>query len=166
MTKLINKDDLTFENNRIVKDDEIVGLPVDVVLQLHKLELMVQQYDYLTAQPSYSPAPSLDGFERKTALKSDRPYVNVPDTPVTDNRVEEAMAFMAEVDKVNEAADVNNMIDRFGALIDWLAAVKFVEGSYTGNIDTPVLGNPLVLTPGDVAAILTNIIMHPVIMED
>ena len=95
MTKLINKADCTFENNRIVKDDEIVGLPVDVVLQLHKLELMIQQYDYLKMQPCYSPAPSLDGFERKTALKSDRPYVNVPDTPVTDNRVQEAMALMA-----------------------------------------------------------------------
>lgn len=166
MTKLINKTDCTFESNRVVCEGEIVGLPVDVVMQLHKLELMVQQYDYLKAQPKYAPAPSLDGFERKTSVGKDRPYVNVPDTPITDSRVDLAMKFMAEVDKVNEAADVNNMIDRFGALIDWLAVPKFVEGSYTGNIDTPVLGSPLELTPGKVATILSQIIMHPVIMED
>lgn len=166
MTKLIDKTRCTFENNRIVCEDEVVGIPVDVALQLHKLELMVQQYDYLKGQPEYAPAPSLDGFERKTSVGKDRPYVAAPDTPVTDNRVQEAMAFMAEVDKVNEAADVNNMIDRFGKLIDWLAVPKFVEGSFTGIIDTPVLGSPLELTPGDVATILSNIILHPVVLED
>ena len=41
---------------------------------------------YLDKQPEAQPMPSLDGFERKSLLKSNRKYVGMPDTPMIDKR--------------------------------------------------------------------------------
>lgn len=149
--KLIKKSKCKFENGYIVKGSKIVGMPSEVYRQLKFLEIMVQEYEYIKAQPAYQPAPTLEGFEPKSALSTKRPYMEKPDTPTIDKRTGEALEFMAEVDAVNEAAHANGMIDRLGALIDWLAADKFVEGNCFDPIDTPTLGNPLELTPGKVA---------------
>lgn len=162
MAKLIKKNKCTFEAGHIVKKNEIVGIPYKVWAQLNKLELIVQQYDYLKSQPKYSAGPSLNGFERKSALKESRPYIGVPETPVTDKRVKEALEFMAEVDSVNNADEVNQKIDEYGALIDWLAADKFVEGDCFNAIDTPSLGDPLYLAPCDVVSILEYIVKNPI----
>lgn len=165
MSKLIKKSKCDFEAGHIVKKNELIGIPYKVWAQLNKLELIVQQYDYLMNQPKYSAGPSLQGFERKSALKKDRPYVEAPETPVTDRRVAEAMEFMAEVDSVNDTAEINEMIDDYGALIDWLAADKFVEGECYNPIDTPVLGDPLYLLPGEVVNIIKHLVKHPVEFE-
>lgn len=164
MAKLIKKSKCKFEAGQIVKGSELIGIPWNVHSQLMLLETMVQQHDYIAAQPKYQPAPTLDGFELKSALKPGRPYFDKPDTPTVDKRTEEALAYMAEVDQVNEAEYLNKWIDRFGALIDWLAADKFVEGDCTEKIDTPVLGNPLELTPDEVAAIIAHITNPDILM--
>lgn len=165
MAKLIKKSKCTFEAGQIVKKNELVGIPYKVWAQLSKLEIVVQQYDYLASQPKYSAGPSLQGFERKSALKKNRPYVDAPDTPVTDRRVAEAMEFMAEIDSVNDAEKINEMIDDYGALIDWLSADKFVEGDCFNPIDTPSLGNPLYLMPVDVVRIIEFMVKRPVEFE-
>ena len=162
MTKLIKKKDCKFKAGHIIRKDKVVGIPTCVWLQLNKLELMVQQYLYLQKQPSYQKAPSLEGFVRESALKGNRPYIECPDTPVSDRRFQEAMAFMAEQDAVQHAAETNEMIDRFGALIDWLAGNKFIEGDCKNLIDTPKLGNPLELKPDQVASILHMIATSPI----
>ena len=164
MAKLIKKSKCKFEAGHIVKKDKLIGIPYKVWAQLNKLDLIIQQYDYLASLPKYSPGPSLDGFERMSTLKNDRPYVSAPDTPVTDKRVKEAMQFMAEVDSVHDTAEINNMIDEFGALIDWLATDKFVEGECYNPIDTPVLGDPLALIPDDVAYFIKRIVRNPIML--
>lgn len=165
MAKLIKKSKCKFEAGHIVKKNKIVGIPASVWFQLNKLEVALQEHYYLKAQPPACSGPSLDGFERKSALKSVRPYRSAPDTPLIDKRVEEAMQFMKEVDEVNNADRVNDLIDEFGELIDWCAADKFVEGSYERPIDTLYLGNPLKLSALDVAASLC-ILAKPIVIED
>lgn len=166
MTKLIKKSKCTFENGYIIKKNKVVGIPRIVHLQLDKLECMLQQMDYLITQPAGRPGPSLNGWQRKSALKSDRPYFDAPDTPVTDRRVEEAMQFMKEVDAVQDTVDTNKLIDEFGELIDWCAADKFVEGTDHSQLDLYVLGNPLELKPQTVAALLGRLVTSPVQIEE
>lgn len=165
MAKLIKKSKCKFDNGYIVKKNEIIGIPYTVHMQLTKLDLVMQQYFYLRNQAGYNPGPSLEGFERKSTLTKDRPYVEAPDTPVTDKRVAEAMAFMDEVDALHDADKVNKVIDDYGALIDWLACEKFVAGECFKPIDTPMLGNPLVLDPKSVVAVIKSMIESPIVLE-
>lgn len=165
MAKLIKKSKCKFEAGYIVRKGETVGIPIAVWNQLNKLELIVQQYDYLLGQPTFREAPSLDGFKRRSIFKTERPYAEPPETPVTDRRVKEAMEFMAEVDEVNDVHEINEAIDRFGELIDWCAKDKFIEGSCGYPIDTPMLGDPLTLSPERIATTLALIIKNPIIIE-
>lgn len=166
MAKLIKKSKCKFEAGHIVKKDKIVGIPTRVWLQLNKLEVMLQQYKYLKDQPAYNAGPTLEGFERISVMDINRPYVDLPDTPIMDKKVEEAMAFMVEADKVSNAAEINSAIDNFGALIDWCTADKFIEGDYFGEIDTFMLGNPLYLRANDVVDALRLIVESPIVVED
>lgn len=163
--KLIKKNKCTFEAGHIVKKNELVGIPSVVWYQLEKLEVMYQQYAYLKAQRAYCPGPSLDGFARTSALGTKLPYAPVPDTPVMDRRVEEAMAFMEEVDAVDNAKKLNDAIEDFRELIDWCASEKFVEGNCYNPIDTFELGDPLKLTADTVAYVLSRIVNEPVEIE-
>lgn len=165
MTKLIKKKDCKFKNCQIVKGDELIGIPRVVWMQLNKLELMFQQYRYLGSQLPGRPGPSLDGFVRESMLDGSMPYIDMPDTPVTDARVEEAMEFMAEIDAVEATTQANQMIDRFKDLVLWCKGKKFVEGDCYDPIDTPALGNPLDLTPKAIAQILHVMAESPVVIE-
>jgi len=164
MAKLIKKSKCSFEAGHIIKKGEVVGIPQVVWMQLNKLEVIYQQYCYLKKQPAYQPGPSLDDFKRQSSLTSDRPYVETPETPVTDKRVAEAMAFMEETDKTCNACKVNEVIDEYGDLIDWLNADKFIEGNCYSAIDTPFLGNPLELDDASVVKIISMIIESPIVM--
>lgn len=166
MAKLIKKSKCKFEAGIIVKKNKQIGIPYCVWCQINKLELMLQQYNYLKQQPSYQAGPTLEGFKRESALKVDRPYIDTPDTPTIDKRVEEAMRFMSETDRVNEAVDTNKAIDDFGELVDWCASDKFIEGDCYKIIDTPMLGNPLELEPTEVAAALKILVCAPVVVEE
>lgn len=162
MTKLINKADCKFEAGHIVKDDELIGISRPVYYQLNELELIVQQHKFLAAQPKHSPAPSLNGFVRKTSLRSDRPYVKQGKTPVTDAREKEALKFMAECDEKNDVDKINATIDRFGELVDWCAGDKFVEGLIVEPLDLVELGNPLELKPEKIVEIISEVVKNPV----
>ena len=165
MAKLIKKSKCKFEAGHIVKKNRIIGIPANVWFQLNKLEVALQQHYYLKAQPPACSGPSLDGFERQSALKSVRPYRSAPETPLIDKRVEEAMQFMQEVDEVNNADRINDLIDEYGELIDWCTADKFIEGCAMRPIDTLFLGDPLKLSALDVAASLC-IIADPIVIEE
>lgn len=166
MAKLIKKSKCTFEEGHIIKKNKVVGISEIVWLQLNKLELVAQQYMYLAGQPEYQAGPSLDGFERQSALKSARPYVEKPETPTIDERVAQAMAFIEETDAVNNAAEVNRIIDEYGELIDWCNSDKFIEGNCTKPIDTLELGDPLYLTGQNIADLITIVVTSPINLED
>lgn len=165
MTKLIKKEDCTFKAPYIVKEDELVGIPRIVWLQMDKLEVMLQQYLYLKGQPEYQAGPSLKGFERRSAKLADLPYVEMPKTPVSDKRVKEAMAFMKEADACADAAMTNSMLDRFAELVLWCKNDEFIEGDCMLPIDTPELGDPLKLAPEYIRDLLHMIATSPIVFE-
>jgi len=162
MAKLIKKNKCEFKHGSILKKNEQIGLPFIIWAQLTKLETMTQEYLYLKSQPKYTPAPSLDGFERKSALKADLPYIEKPETPVTDKRVAEAMEFIAEADAMTDAAVINSTIDDFAALIKWCDDPSFIEGDCFNPIDLYELGNPLELKPDTIVRIIKMIVKSPV----
>ena len=171
MAKMYYKKDLSMVDGRVIdpKTNEVVCLPTNVVLQAEKLDLMAQQYDYLKDQGEYHPGPSLDGFKRRSVFdgRSGRPYLEDPETPAMDARVAEAIAYMGEVDKMQEVEDVNAAIDMLGALFDFLGSDHFFEPEMcrVGVVDAPVLGNILELTPEEARAIVETIAKSPVKME-
>lgn len=165
MTKLIKKKDCKFKHCQIVKGDELIGIPANVWLQMNKLETMYQQFCYLQAQPKHQAGPSLEGFVRKSMIEDNMPYIKAPETPVTDARVEEAMAFMAEVDAVSSVAEANGMLDRLKDLVLWCDNKKFVEGNCLEPIDTPYLGNPLELKGKHIAKLLKAMASSPIMLE-
>lgn len=159
--KMIKKDKCKFENGFVCKGSKIIGLPADVALQIQKLELMIQQYEYLASQPAPRPMPSLDGFKFNDGLPKPM-HFDRPDTPTMDARVAEAMAFCEEVEEVDNAIEVNKMIDRFTALINWCNADKFVAGDYVSPLRCPRIGDPLKLTEDQIVGTLLDMVIHPV----
>lgn len=168
--KICYKKDYQFIEGHVI--DPATGncalLPLDVIGQARKLDLMAQQHDYLKGQPKYQPGPSLAGFKRKSVKNVGRPYLEDPETPVTDARVEEAMKFMAEADAISQVSDVNDAIDELGALFDFLGSDHWFEPTVGVEtcIDVPALGNILELTPEEARAILEEIAASPIVLED
>lgn len=162
--KMINKNKCKFDNGFICKGNKIVGLPVNVAFQLQKLELMIQQYEYLAAQPKAQPMPTLDGFKFDDGLPKPA-YVEQPDTPTMDARVAEALAFCDEVAEVDKAAETNRMIERFADLINWCNADKFVAGDYVSPLRCPRIGNPLKLTEAQVIGTIARMVCNPLTID-
>ena len=164
---MINKEFCKFENGYIVDGNEIVGMPLSVVMQLDKLELMCQQYEYLKAQPKacHTPLPTLKNFKRKSALHAGAPQLEEPETPTIDRKVAEAQEFMDELDLVCDYRELNKQLEKFGLLFDWLDAKKFAEGDCTRPMDLPTLGNPLELTKEQVVEAIKEMYLNPVAFD-
>ena len=153
---LVAKNNCEFRYGFITDGTVILGMPNQVALQLNKLELMCQQYEYLKSQPQgqFVPMPTLDGFVRKSALHTKLPKVALPETPTIDAKVAESMAFMEELDAVEDTRELNEQIKKFAPLFDWIAADEFPEGDWTDPLDLPVLGDPLALTADHIVGLL------------
>ena len=166
-TFVYHKHECKFEQGHILCGDRVVGIPFDVFAQLHRLEIMIQQHDYLSTQAPYSPGPSLKGWRRRYLADEGLPFVEPPETPEIDKRAAKAMKFMAEMDSIEEAKELNEAISRFAPLIKWCQNEAWVEGNTTDAIDLYTIGNPLELDADTVVTVLKAIIQSPIkIQED
>ena len=168
MAKFINKSDCVWDNGYVVNGDEIVNIPFAVAMQARALDIMLQQYRHLKKQPTYVPAPSLDDFKAQHIYDGNRPYLEMPDTPVTDKRVAESMAFLDECHREATVKEVNAAIDKFGLLVDWLDSDKILvddTATCSNRFDTPALGDMLELSSEDVVSILLTIAESPVELD-
>lgn len=149
--KMYKKSDLTIINGMLVSETGDIVFPgYDAVCEANELETLVQKAAYLAKQPSATPMPSLDGFERKTESKVDVKFTAT--TPTLDSKMAEAMDLMDELDDIETVNQANDMVAKFSELL------RFVDTDYVvgsdGPIvpfDTPTLGNVLELTKEDVA---------------
>lgn len=167
MARIIKKNECEFIDGYIVKDGETVNLPANVRLLIERLELMLQQYKYLKGQKPYSPGPSLEGFEFKSALhKGVADLFEIPETPGLDAKLAEAFALMDEIDTMKAAKDLNDVIRKFEPLFEFASKDHFFEGMVSGAapIDCITIGNPLELTVDQIKAALQTIVDSPVEM--
>ena len=151
--KMYKKSELTLNHGMLVtKDGDIVLPGSDIVAQANALETLFQKFEYLDDQPEATPAPTLDGFVRKS--ERSKPTFE-PSTPTLDRQAHEAMAMMNELDRVEKFAKANCALHEFEALLDFAANDFVVDcGDELAMFDTPMMGSILELTPKDVADVI------------
>lgn len=154
--KMYKKSVLSLIDGMLVSPDgDIVSVDSAIVSQANKLETLLQQGKYLMAQPEATPAPSLDGFERKSAFDISEAKFNVS-TPNLDAKAEETMALMDELDDMAIASKANEMIEEFRELISFAKADYVIDCGVPVclRFDTPTIGSVLELTPKDVSNVV------------
>lgn len=148
--KYMNKKNMQFIDGFLCnKKGHVLGINPKIAEMANDLDTMVQRKLYLDAQPEPQPMPSFDGFERRHMHEVKLPQIEVMETPVTDKRVAEAIAFMQEVDDQHTADKVNDMIKAYALLFDFVNSDKvWVDNDVLEEyeFDTPELGNPLEYT--------------------
>lgn len=149
MSKFIKKADLKFDRGYITDaNDETVGLLYKVKDQLECLDRIWQMDEYLSDQLPAIPAPTLLGFVYETYDNAHLwDYPEFPDTPAIDERTKEAIAYIADRDKVEKHEKISILIEWFKDLLDFCAEEKalMVPGN-SDRICCASLGNPLELT--------------------
>ena len=157
--KMYKKNDLSFVDGMLVTEDGKVVVPsAKIVMQFNAFETMCQRHDYLVDQPDYSPAPSLDGFKRKSAFGHNGGFS--AKTPLLDAKVEDTMKLLAEIDGANAAEQANDLLDEFERMILFICndyVVDLGDGAELIKFDTPTLGDPLKVTEADVVAAISAI---------
>lgn len=157
MAKLINKKDLRFENGYILtKDNEIVNFNCRVTGMLNELELLNQQIKWVKDHPVEDEKVQ-DTFKREFMYAPDVSdlHEKEPKTPLHDKKIEEAKAFMAETDKVNTVADINEWLDRHAYELSRLEESFIVyDPGFPERYDLPTIGNPLKITTNKIKSIL------------
>ena len=110
--KLYDKKELTFRKGMLVtKDGDALRIATAITAQANALETEMQKQMFLKDQPEATPAPTLDGFERKSIAKK---KVRVQcATPLLDEKIKKAEAFMEELDTVDNAKKVEAMANEF-----------------------------------------------------
>ena len=155
--KTYKKSDLTLNHGLLVtKDGDIVMPDICVVDQANALETLAQTTAYLNAQPSATPMPSLDGFERKS-IKDSSVRKFTASTPLIDRKAREAMAIMGEIDDVATVEAANAMLGEFAALLEFVVSDNVIDcGDQLYYFDTPTLGSVLELTVDDITKVVAD----------
>lgn len=148
MAKFYSKSDLTFKSGYVVNlDGDVVALPKGVARQLNDIEEMVQKAKW--AAEHEAPETEREKFVRKSAFKS-APVITT-DTPLLDQKVEEAVRLHEEIEGQLCADKVNEIIKGFKEAFAFCDENDFVEGSEVVRLDLPTLGDPLKLTAIELA---------------
>lgn len=157
--KLYKKSDLTLDASGLLvsKDGDIILPDIRIVDQANELDTMIQQHEYLAAQPEATPMPSLDGFQRMSIKDKSRGWFEVK-TPTLDAEFDKAMTIMDEIDGQVKASAANQMLDKFAALIEFVDGDSVIDcGNQLYCFDTPMIGNVLELTKQNVLEIIAFI---------
>lgn len=151
--KMYKKSELSLINGMLVAESGDIVVPsLAIIEEANMLETLLQKTKYLQAQPIATPAPSLDGFQRKSIKDGSRVVFHAK-TPLMDDKAEEAMAIMDEIDDVVKVERANNMATEFQTLVEFAQNDFVIDCGGDGTLyffDTPTLGNPLELTVDDV----------------
>lgn len=145
--KYMNKKNMQFIDGFLCnKKGHVLGIDPKVAELANELDTMVQKKMYLNKQPEAQPMPSLNGFKRRHMHELALPQIEPAETPVTDKRIAEAIAFVHEMGNQRKADKVNEMVKEFAMLFDfannnkiWMDTDVYEEYEF----DTPELGNPL-----------------------
>ena len=152
--KIVSKSKLKFIDGQFYKKDKLVAINPVVVEQLNHFEKVLQQYSYIQSQPEYQPAPSLENWEFKSALKSSTKLHLVVKTPTLDAEYEKAKNIMHELDAMSDVNVANEAFTRYSELLYWLDQRNIMidtdPKSIPEAVDTMHLGNPLVLHRNDI----------------
>lgn len=141
--KLRNKTKLVWNNGYITtKKGKLVALPDNVQDELDMLEVKVEQNFHEQEQPKpVEPKP----FKR---LGLELPLAPIKiETPLLDQKVEESMALMEEIDEASTAEKLTEIVKRdYPNLARFVAEDEFIPGTRIERLNLPMIENPLELT--------------------
>lgn len=157
--KMYKKDQLTLVNGIITNEAGDIIVPDHRIVTLaNELETLAQKTAYLAKQPSATPMPTLDGFERESIKDGGVRFK--ASTPCLDWKVAEAEALMDEIDDVTNVGKANEMLEDFKPLVQF-AKDDFVidcgDGGYLPCFDMPTLGSVLKLTVEDITNVIADV---------
>lgn len=148
MAKFYSKSDLTFKSGYVVNaDGDVVALPKGVARQLNEIEEIVQKAKWVNEHEAPEAEP--EEFVRKSAFKP-APVITA-NTPLLDQKVEEAVRLHEEIEGKLRADTLNEIIKSFKEAFAFCDEDDFVEGGEVVRLDLPTLGDPLKLTAYDLA---------------
>lgn len=149
MAKFYSKSDLAFKSGYVVNaDGDVVALPKGVARQLNEIEEMVQRAEWVAEHEGAEEEP--EEFVRKSAFKT-APVITV-DTPLLDQKVEEAVRLHEEIERQLCAEKLSEIIKGFKEAFAFCDEDDFVEGDKVVRLDLPTLGDPLKLTAAELAS--------------
>ena len=156
--KMYKKSDLNLINGLLVSESGDIVMPdLRIVKQANDLETIIQQTNYLEAQPEATPMPSLKEFERISIDDCDDVFT--ASTPLLDNQAAHTMAMMDEFDDIDTVNKANNMVQDFGLLISFVENDYVIDcgGDTVVPFDTPAIGSVLELTKDAVVSFIAHI---------
>lgn len=161
--KLVSKSELHIEDGYILdKKDNVLAIDDNIVRLFNELDSELQKALYLQSQPKATPMPTLDGFEEESELSS--PIEFHVSTPVLDNRIQESMALMDELDKLKHGKAIEKDLDHYRPIINWADKDKILVVANTYGVDivvdTPFFkdyGGILKMTPEEIIQVISII---------
>ena len=161
--KLFNKNELQFVDGMLISKatNDVVCPAPSAVFGLNNLETKYQEAMYLKEQGEYNPAPTLEGFNRETALHSIRVEIPEAETPTLDEQVARSIKITEELDAVCKHDDMVQLINSNEEAFNFVHADYVVDTDCSlYRFDLPYIGNPLELTDEKLVAICEFIIEH------
>lgn len=145
--KMYSKKDLKFKNGYLIAPDgEIVTPDFNIVGQANQLETSVQRRSFIDKQPEVCFGPNLNEFKRKSIDDVNTCEFKI-DTPLLDEKVDESIALMDEIDNAQVVERMNEELHyKYNNLLKFVIDDDIVckENDIAfSKFDTPTLGNPL-----------------------
>lgn len=140
--KLRSKSKLVWDNGYITtKKGKLVALPDAVQDELDMLEVKVERNFHEQEQPKPAePKP----FKR---LGLELPLAPIEvETPLLDQKIQDSMALMEEIDEASRARQVVETIEKdYPNLARFVAEDAFIPGTRIERLNLPMIENPLEL---------------------
>lgn len=158
--KVYAKDKLKYKNGMLVADSgDVVGIDPEIVDFANELETKVQKAQWLKTQPEACAGPNFAEFKRKG---EDEIQGFIVETPLLDERAEQSMALMEELDSKCLNDKMNDQLMSMYPLMLFVKddSVVDVNPDKLHKFDCPVLGNPLTWTEDTILnaiAVINNV---------
>lgn len=156
--KLVSKSELHIEDGYILdEEDNVLAIDRNIVRLFNKLDRELQKALYLQKQPKATPMPTLEGFEEESELST--PVESHANTPVLDEKIQESMALMDELEMLRHIDAIKKDFDFYQPIIDWADKDKTLvsDGLESCQVDTPFFkdyGGILKMTPQEIIQVV------------
>lgn len=164
---MYKKEEVTYTNGYIVKDDKVVAIDNEIVDLFNKLEEDVQRAKWEKENCLNPSVSQVKPFIRKTERGAVYPMV-LPETPELDKQAEQAIKLMDEFDEIHAAHEINEYLDGISSLFVFAKDEFIVDCDHSAphRFDLPTLGDPLKLTSDDIVAFVVEMFTHEPVAVD
>lgn len=158
--KMYKKKDCKYKDGYIVCGGKVLSIDNKIVDLLNELEDWIQRSCYDDVKQKICDFCSVKRKEFHRVSEHGKIYPTIiPNTPDLDKAVEQTMAIMEDLDAIAAAEKMNDLVKRLAPVFEFAASKTIVSGDQAvqHRFDLPTIGNPLKLTPQDIADHVTGL---------